>query len=414
MKFLLFILISLQPVFGIAQKWLTLSEAEQQLQKNNLLLLAEQYNINASQAALIQAKIWELPYLTVDFNAINPQQGRVFDIGSKGQKSLAVEQLIYLGGKKKNEVEFAKSNVGIAELQFEQLLRNLKYQLSQNFYSLYFDTQKVASLDSQIGILDTLVNNYSVQAEKGNIPLKEVVRLQSLVFNLKNNKNELLKEIIDAQQTLSLLTGITEPIIAKANDTELVDNFQNKLVSKDQVMSLAIEKNLEYLTAIKASESQEVFLKWQKSLAKPDLTTGINYDQRSGAFQNQVNLTVGIPLAFWNRNKGNIKIAEAQYQQTNLNKDYKKLEIQTRAERSWAIWQQEKIQLENMDKSTKGNLELVYNGMVANFQKRNLSMLEFTDFMESYNQTSIQINEIKKDLVLSGISINYITNKEIF
>jgi cobalt-zinc-cadmium efflux system outer membrane protein len=101
---------------------ITLRECEDSFRQNNLLLLAEQYNINAAKAAVIQSRIWELPYLSGEFNAINPQDRRVLEVGSHGQKSLAVQQLIYLGGKKKNEIEFAKSNVVLAELQFEQLL----------------------------------------------------------------------------------------------------------------------------------------------------------------------------------------------------------------------------------------------------------------------------------------------------
>ena len=65
-----------------------------------MFLLAEQYNIEASKAAVIQAKIWEQPFFSGEFNAINPQNNRVFDIGAKGQKALAIDQLIYLGGKR--------------------------------------------------------------------------------------------------------------------------------------------------------------------------------------------------------------------------------------------------------------------------------------------------------------------------
>ena len=393
---------------------MTLNEAEVQLQKNNLLLLAEQYNITASQAAVIQAKIWDQPYVTTDVNAINPQDNRFFDIGDQGQKGLALQQLIYLGGKKKKEVAFAKSNVAIAELQFEQLLRNLKYQLRQTFYNVYFDKQKINSIEAQIAIIDTLVANYNVQASKGNIPLREVVRLQSLVLNLKNEKNNLLKGNSEDQQNLSLLTGISEIIQPIVNESEVVEKYQNKLISKEAVLATALESNTEYLAAIKTAESQEIYLKWQKSLAIPDITTGLSYDQRGGAFQNQVNLTLGIPLPFWNKNKGNIKIAEAQIKQSILIKDYKKLELQTKVESLWQLWQQQVNQFSSIDKATTNNLEIVYKGMLTNFQKRNITMLEFTDFMESYNQSSIQINEIKKSLIHSGLSLNYITNKEIF
>jgi cobalt-zinc-cadmium efflux system outer membrane protein len=414
MRQIIFLFLSLFSLNCFSQKQLTIKEAEEQLQKNNLLLLAEQYNITASQAAVIQAKIWEQPYLMAEINTINPEYNKVFDVGGQGQKVLAIQQLIYLGGKKKNEINFAKSNVALAELEFEQLMRNLKFQLNQTFYSVYFDKQKVNFLDVEISVLDTLVKNYSTQANKGNIPLREVVRLQSLVLNLKNEKNNIVKNIIEEQQNLSLLTGIAETIEPLVNEPELIENFQSKLISKDNILSAALENNVEYLIAIKLSESQEAYLKWQKSLAVPDIITGLAYDQRGGAFQNQVNITLGIPLPLWNKNKGNIKMAEAQLQQTNFNKDFKKLELQTKVETYWQLWQQQVKQYQNIDKSTISNLEEVYNGTLSNFQKRNITMLEFTDFMESYTQSSIQINEIKKSLILSGLNLNFITNKEIF
>lgn len=44
------LLFILSTSFSQAQKLLTLKEAEEELQKNNLLILAEQYNIPAAEA----------------------------------------------------------------------------------------------------------------------------------------------------------------------------------------------------------------------------------------------------------------------------------------------------------------------------------------------------------------------------
>ncbi|MNF17884.1 hypothetical protein D3C80_2216560 [compost metagenome] len=52
--------------------------------------------------------------------------------------------------------------------------------------------------------------------------------------------------------------------------------------------------------------------------------------------------------------------------------------------------------------------------MLTNFQKRNVSLLEFTDFMESYNQAIIQLNELKKKVVLAGEELNSTINKDLF
>lgn len=414
MRLLSFLLLYfvIHPIF--AQQNLTLEVCENALQKNNLLLLAEQFNIEASKAAVIQAKIWELPVASGEFNVINPQDGRALDVGGRGQKAVAIQQLIYLGGKKKNQVEFAKSNVDIAELQFEQLLRNLRYQLRQSYYSIYFNQKIATAIDLQISQVDTLLNAYDVQASKGNVPLKDVVRLQNLVIGLRNDRTEIQKNIIEEQQILNTLTGIDEAVVPQADETTLVTNYSTPKLTKEALLAVATEKNPEYLTALKIIRSQELMLKWQNSLAKPDLTAGASYDQRGGAFGNQINFTFAIPLSFWNRNRGNIKIAESQLAQAKLSKDFKTLELKNQIDGAYRKWQTQQIYYKSFTQTINQNLEAVYRGVLRNFQKSNISILEFTDFVESYNQSSIQLNEAKKQLILAGETLNYIVNTSIF
>lgn len=412
-KYFLAIILSLPFQFLFAQNDCSIDSCERLFNKNNLLLMAEQYNIAAARAAVIQAKIWEQPYFSAEFNALNPQDKKIFDAGTNGQKGFAVQQLIYLGGKKKKEVDFAKSNVSIAELEFEQLLRNLQFQLAQSFYNIFFDQQKVKNTDGQMLVLQELLEAYEVQSDKGNVPLKEVVRLQMLVLSLKNEKTNLKNEITRQQQQLQLITGSKEMIHPVANESAIISKFSQAKYLKDSLLTIAAAKNPDYLIARKISESQALFLRWQQSLAKPDITTGLSYDQRGGAFNNQVNLTVGIPLQLWNRNKGNIKMAEAQVGQSNLSKEYKLLELQTLIESAWTTWQQQQQQLASIKQSVAQNLETVYEGVLANFQKRNITSLEFTDFMESYSQSTIQLNEMKKQLVMAGLQLNYITNTDV-
>lgn len=397
-----------------SQQKLTLQQAEQLLQKNNLLLLAEQFNINASQAAVIQAKIWDQPYVFADLNAINPGARKLFDIGPNGQKAGSIQQLIYLGGKKRSEVDFAKSNLSIAEIQYEQLLRNLNYQLYQFFYNQYYDGVKLQSLDAQIKVLDDLSANYKIQAAKGNIPLKEAVRLQTLMIGLKAERIDLLNDIAASQKTLSLLTGALDSIQPTLSEQDLLNKYNLKIVTKDEITQLAMANNLDFKLTTKLAENQELYLKWQKTLAVPDLTAGLNYDQGGGAFKNQVNFSVGIPLPLWNSNKGNIKMAEYQFAQAKTNIDYKKLELQAQAINYYNVWLQQREQWRDILNQGTANINEVYQGMILNFQKRNITLLEFTDYMESYNQTFIQISEAKKAFILAAIDINYITNSTLF
>ncbi|OWP81542.1 transporter [Flavobacterium covae] len=397
-----------------SQKVLKLEECELALKKNNLQLIAQQYNIEVSKAQIIQAKIWQQPLVSGEVNLYNPEKKLYFDVGVTGQKAFAIQQLIYMGGKKRNEVAFAKSNSQLAELQFEQVMLSLKYQLAQSFSSVYFDNQKIKVINEQIEKLESLLSAYNEQAKKGNVSLKDVVRLQTLVLGLKNDKISITKDIISNQQTLSLITGISEVIEPNLNEKKILDDYSATFFSKEDMKKKLIENNPEYLWTQKMTESQELYLKWQRSLNTPDVTLGGSYDQTGGAFKNQVNLTFAVPLPLWRQNKGNVAIAKAQLEQSKTNLEYKKQELENSLDTAYLIWQQYTQQYKTILEDDKKELEAVYEGIVQNFERRNITLLEFTDFMESYNEAVIQKNEIKKQWVISGIGINYITNSQIF
>ena len=169
-----------------AQQQMSLLECENAFQQNNLQLLAEQYSINMADADILQAKIWELPQMSGYINAYNPQDKRVLDAGRA--KGFEVTQLIYMGGKKKNEIAFAKSNKELAQLQFSQLLVELRTQLHTNYYNLYYEKLKLENTNKQLGYMNDLLKAYKVQSAKGNVSLKDEVRLQSIVIQLNNDK----------------------------------------------------------------------------------------------------------------------------------------------------------------------------------------------------------------------------------
>ena len=88
-----------------AQTAMTLEEAEKIFLEKNLFLLAAQYNINGKEALIIQAKAYPNPTFNADFNVYDPDNDKFFHVNNTGQKSFQVEQLIYLGGKRKSTLQ---------------------------------------------------------------------------------------------------------------------------------------------------------------------------------------------------------------------------------------------------------------------------------------------------------------------
>ncbi|WP_336516210.1 TolC family protein [Pollutibacter soli] len=398
-----------------AQKQLTIEQCETFFLKNNFLLIAEQYNIVASQAGVVQAAIWEQPYFNAEFNFVNPEAGAVFDVGKNGQKAFAIQQLIYLGGKKKSEIALARSNQAIAEMEFEQLVRQLKFEIATSFYTLFFEINKASSIEEQLQNVDRLTDAYAEQVKRGNIALKDLVRLQSLSLNIKSQLSAIRQNIFQAQSNLKLLTGL-DSLIVPAGGEQISDEDFVKVLSynSDQIKERAIGKNTEILIAEKMVANAELYLQWQKTLNTPDLTLGPSYDQRGGAFANQVNMNLGISLPFWRRNRGNISIAKAQSIQSSVLKDHKTLELKTKIDNTINNLLHQQQLYKNFGPEILPNAELVYRGMLANFQKQNISLIEFTDFIESYSQSILLINEIKKQIVLFGEELNFLVNEKLF
>ena len=398
----------------LAQKAVTLQDCESQFLKNNLFLLASQYNIDASKAMTIQARIWDNPSLTAELNAYNPERNQYFDIGKQGQKAFGIEQLIYLGGKKRNEIKLAQTNEKLAELQFNDLLRTLKLQLRKSFFTVYYNKKSLETTDNQLAHIEDLINSYSVQVQKGNIPLRDLVRLQSLYLNFKNERMEVVNENIEEQANLKLLLNSADNIVPEVSKEEFNKYIVTIPFDLKTFQDEALANRPDYLAKQMDIEANEINVKWQKALSVPDITVGANYDQRSGAFNREANLTLGIPLPLWNKNKGNIKYAKTILEQSKVEKQNFDLQLQTEIASAWNKWDESRKNYVVIKPTVNSDFEAVYNGILTNFQKRNISLLEFTDFMESYNQASIQVNELKKKVVLSGEELNSTINKDLF
>ncbi|UWX60396.1 TolC family protein [Chryseobacterium oranimense] len=399
--------------FMAGQQQMSLLDCEEAFQKNNLQLLAEQYNINIADADILQAKIWELPQLSAQINAYNPEGKKAFDVGHA--KGAGITQLIYMGGKKKNEIAFAKSNKELAQLQFSQLLVDLRTQLRAAYFNLYYEKQKLDNTNKQLGYMNDLLDAYRVQSAKGNVSLKDEVRLQSLVIQLNNDKLSINKNILEFEQNLKVLTGISDDIEPQLSDADAKGILAAQpFGDEDELKRKALENNSDYQYFLKLIDNSKLYAQWQKSLNVPDLNVGAGWDQNGGTFKNEVNLMVGIPLPLWKSNQGNVEKANYVIQQNQKNADYQKLTLETKVQAAYKTWKSQYDQLAEIKTTDLTNMELVYDGMLKNFRKGNINLIEFTDFMDSYRQTALQIYDMKNEIMQSAEQLNQLIQTKIF
>ena len=240
---------------------MSLLDCENAFQTNNLQLLAEQYNINIADADILQAKIWELPQLSGYVNGYNPENRKAFNVDKA--KGFEVTQLIYMGGKKKNEIAFAKSNKELAQLQFSQLLVELRMQLHTNYYNLYYEKLKLENTNNldtaeytmdgmqansngklvRFGTLGINAGDQVIAGVKAGVADTDVVNVKQLkdsISNIGNVKTSTLK--VDANGKVTGESGLaTSDNVATVINQVVEQNTSDTKELKQAISSVSSE-----------------------------------------------------------------------------------------------------------------------------------------------------------------------------
>lgn len=391
---------------------LTISQADKMFVAANFQLMASSMNIEAQKAQEIQAKLYPNPILTADFNAIDPENSKIFHVGSDGQQSLQLEQLIILGGKRKAQIDLAKTNTQMSELAFQDLLRQLKFQLHTGLFLLSQKKLLISKYDKQLSLLDEIVSAYETQVPKGNIPLKDLVRLKGVYLNLSNDRASIYSDYFDQMtkvQTLLQTKKIVEPNVTDSEIRAFV-----LPVNIEDLYKEALNNRPDLMMGQKDLVFAQQYFSLQQKLAKPDITLFASYDQRGGAFQRQFDLGFAIPLMFWNKNQGNIKTAQAQIQLKNYAFEGLKSQVLAEVNGSYLQYLQTVKEYTKNSKLYNEDFEVTLKGMSENFKKGNVSVLEFVDFFESYNNALSEMTRTKIQLATSIEQIKLSIGKEQF
>ncbi|MCW5912414.1 MAG: TolC family protein, partial [Cyclobacteriaceae bacterium] len=205
------------------------------------------------------------------------------------------------------------------------------------------------------------------------------------------------------------IPAYVEPVV---NDSDF-DNLANPALY-DLLLDSALQNRPDLKLANESEALSLLNVQLHKKMAIPDMALNGSYDQRSGAFVNQVNVGLSIPLPLWNRNRGNIKAAQYEALSATTWQKQKLTEVQAQV---LAAWQDLTLSISEYQKIKafySNDFDIVFEGINKNFQRGNISILEFVDFFESYNESLSEYERVKNYLANSAMQINYVTASKIY
>ncbi|HEY8999813.1 MAG TPA: TolC family protein [Mucilaginibacter sp.] len=402
------------PVFAFAQTpvsdtlKLTVRQAEDQFIKNNLSLIISRYNIDNASAQIITARLFQNP----DFSFSNGIHATGVP-NAFSEQSASVSQLFYTAGKRNKNIQLAKIGVEQAKYQFFDLLRTLKFTLRNDFYTIYYNEQSAKVYNEEITSLSKTLTVFKEQYTKGNIAQKEVLRIQSQLYSLQTEYNSLLAGIDTTESELKLLIKVSpktyvEPLVT-LDSKDMVSQ-----VPYQQLLDSAYINRYDLRLSKATVDYNDMNLKLQKATAIPDVSLSFNYDKLGSYGNNFMSAGIAFSLPFFNRNQGAIK-------QAHIAVDQSKVQLQSQqdqVESDVATNYKGALRLEQLynsfDPQFKDDFTHLIQEVFKNYEKRNISMLEFLDFYDSYKTNTLQMNSLQLNRVLSLEQLNYATGTSFF
>ncbi len=398
---------------------LSLDSAENIFLRNNLLLLAQKYNVDAQKALIIQAKLLPNPNFSFARGPLFPLNDANSNFPhstffSNSENAATVSQLILLAGKRNKQIKIAEANAQLAEYQLFDLIRTLKYTLRSDFFNIYYLQQSAKVYDKEIQSLQKVVTAFKQQEGKGYIAEKEVVRIKAQLYSLQGEYNDLINQINDTESELRLVLQIKNVYIYPITDDNKLAALNPLQYSLTTLIDTAYKSRTDLQIAKASTNISKLNYDYQKALAVPDLTASLSYDKQGSYAQNFHSAGVAIDLPFFNRNQGNIKSAKSMIEYNLTSQKSTEATVEEQIYRALQKSFDNNKLYQSIDTKFSGDFDRLLNEVFINYEKRNIGLLDFLDFYDSYKQNTLQLNGVKYNRVQSFEDINFFTGTNFF
>jgi cobalt-zinc-cadmium efflux system outer membrane protein len=392
---------------------LSFEEAEKIFLQKNLSLVASRYNVDATTALIKQAKLWDNPVLLTDQNLYD---GKFFrhselpDGAQGGEIYVQVQQLIRTAGKIRKLATLATTNSQISELQFEQVMHNLRYTLRNDLYQanqLLFSIDLYEKENEQLKKLFAAMN---ALLKAGNISQKDFLRIQSLQASTLQEENEYKKQLADVQSEVHIILQLNGNSVIKPVLPEATQFHQPTI---DSLLSSAKKNNPDYLLEKANLLYSQNNLDYQQALRKPDVTVGVEYDKSNSYVPNYYGLAISLPLPIINRNQGNIisagftvkqeqtLVSEREFKLTNdLQNALNKLQLNIDLQK-------------NIDPDFIKKYDVLMQKAFNAYQQRQMNLLDFLDLFEAYKDTQLKYLQQQLNLQKSKEDLNLLAGRDM-
>lgn len=293
---------------------LALSDLEELALTSNPTLRHANAHVQAARGRRLQAGLYPNP--TVGYHAVN-----VGARGTAGRQAGFIQQRFVTGGKLELDERVAGHGIRNAQSQFAVARQRVLTDVRARFYQTLVAQRRRELAEELVGIAAKMVTSTkklvdSEQASENTLLQAEIESEQAEIL-LDNSTNE-LRERWQQLAVVAGQPGMTQPVLVGDFESEPVhdlDELRADLVAKNPMLAAARARTERARVAIIRARQEVV----------PDVTLMADAARTNQVKSNTAQVRLGVEVPLWDRNEGNIAVAESEL--AGARAEYRRIEL---------------------------------------------------------------------------------------
>ena len=358
------------------QNVLTLKQALKNTEQQNLQLKRYPYHQKILNALKSQAALSPNPELSFEAeNFLGAHGSHAF---SGAQYTLALSQLIELGDKRQNRINYATANIKAQTIEYKNTRLALLATTAERYYQVLKFQALIALNSERKNTVKQALNAIEKRAKAGAVSSADVTRMRYALSQVDLNTATLQSEFERSRLALNELWQKEQVSDYYAGDLSQISAIKSEAALLDMVNAAP-----EFALLQQQYMQQTANLALQKSTGQSDLTLGggVRYNQQTDA--SSLVFSFSMPLQLSNANGGNIEAA--QHQLTLLNEQQGQLRIQLRKQirTLYAYYQGKAAQAQLLTHQVIPQAQTLIKQSLKSYQQGQISVLQLLDAQQA-------------------------------
>ncbi len=276
-----------------------------------------QDQVDAVRGSLVQAGLRPNPKLYLQSEDLRPWASN-FDFPNQTEDYANVGQLFELGGKRARRLDLAEANVRQAEADRVLLNQQIAGRVAAAYWTAVASEGIEELLQKDLHAVDEIVRYNKARVDAGAMRGIDLIRVQ-----IERDRLLLALEAARREVALSRIELFRQIGRAPDDRVRLADSLDSTAPLKTESIAIVLAARADVAAAREAVTAAEADVRLQRAIGVPDLDLLAGYKRNSG--ENTAYSSLQLPLAFRNRNQGevaraqaSVRVAEDRLQQLKL------------------------------------------------------------------------------------------------